>query len=199
MGLLLLEGPDAPLVSLDEARIHLKDPAVEDNDLVLALLAAATAQAEAYTRRRFLPQRWRVTLDAFPCGALVLPFPPLLSVESVKYLDAAGTLQTVAAEDYAVRTAETPGEIVPAYGKFWPAARATEDAVRVEFTCGYVVKEDEEAEAWTPAVPEGIRRAVLLVVGTLYANRESVITGTTATPLPQSAEWLLSSYRVVRV
>jgi uncharacterized phiE125 gp8 family phage protein len=189
MGLVLLEGPAAPVVSLEEAQVHLRSENTEESALVASLVAAATAQAEAFCRRRFVTQRWRATLDAFPAGALVLPHPPLVSVETVTYVDRDGIVQTLDANAYVVRTAETPGKIVPAYGTCWPVARAVADAVAVEFTCGYGAPAD---------VPEAIRRAVLLLVGTLYAHRESVVTGTIATELPHTAEWLLGPYRVVR-
>jgi uncharacterized phiE125 gp8 family phage protein len=188
MGLVLLEGPAAPLVALEEAQVHLRSENPEEAGLVQSLVMAATVQAEAFCRRRFLTQRWRVTLDAFRPGAIVLPYPPLQSVESVKYIDQAGTLQTVASTDYLVRPAEVPGEVVPAYGLAWPSARAAKDAVRVEFTCGYGDPED---------VPETIRAAVLLIVGTLYANRETVAP-VSMQPIPHSAEWLLGPHRVLR-
>jgi uncharacterized phiE125 gp8 family phage protein len=189
MGLVLLEPPGAPLVSLEEAQIHLRADNVEESALITSLVAAATAQAEAFCRRRFVSQRWRATFDAFPAGALVVPHPPLVSVEALTYVDRDGIVQTLDAAEYVVRAAETPGEIVPAYGTRWPATRQVVDAVAVEFTCGYGAPE---------AVPEPIRRAVLLLVGTLYANRESVVTGTIATELPHTAEWLLGSFRVIR-
>ena len=69
-----------------------------------------------------------------------------------------------------------------------PPPRATKDAVRVDFTCGYGAASD---------VPEPIKRAVLLLVGTLYANRESVAP-VAMHEIPQSAIWLLSPYRVWR-
>ena len=90
--------------------------------------------------------------------------------------------------DYVVRTAETPGEVVPAYGTFWPSARSTKDAVRVDFTCGYGAAED---------VPQGIKRAVLLLVGSWYGNRETVAP-VTMSEIPQSATWMLSPFRVWR-
>jgi uncharacterized phiE125 gp8 family phage protein len=189
MGLVLLEGPAAPLVSLEEAQVHLRTEIAEESALVASLVAAATAQAEAFCRRRFVTQRWRATFNAFPAGAIVLPHPPLASVESVTYVDGAGVMQTLDEAAYVVRTAETPGEIVSAFGTRWPATRQVIDAVAVEFTCGYGAPED---------VPEPIRRAVLLLVGTLYANRESVVTGTIAAELPHTAEWLLGPFRVVR-
>ena len=188
MGLLLLEAPATPLVSLEDAQVHLRAENLEEAALVTSLIAAATAQAEAFCRRRFVTQRWRLTLDAFPGGAILLPYPPLQSIEAVQYLDGEGVLQTVPAEDYQVRTAEVPGEVVSAYGESWPTALATEDAVRVEFTCGYGDPEE---------VPEAIRAAVLLIVGTLYANRETVAP-VAMQPIPHSAEWLLGPYRVLR-
>ena len=188
MGLVLLEGPSAPVVSLEEAQVHLRTEIPEESALVASLVAAATAQAEAFCRRRFVSQRWRATFDAFPSGAIVVPHPPLVSVEALTYVDRDGVAQTLDEAAYVVRSAETPGEIVPAYGMRWPSARAVADAVGVEFTCGYGAPED---------VPEPIRRAVLLLVGTLYANRETVAP-TAMQGVPHTAEWLLGPFRVVR-
>jgi len=46
-------------------------------------------------------------------------------------------------------------------------------------------------------IPEAFRAAMKLFIGHWYANREGVIVGQTATPLPQAAEWLLYPYRVL--
>ena len=188
MGLELLQAPAEPVVTLAEAQTHLRASVPEEDSLIVALVEAATAQAEAFCRRRFVSQQWRLTLDAFPAGAIVLPYPPLVSVESVKYVDTDGAVQTWDAANYVVRAAETPGEIVRAYGVSWPSARGEPGAVRVEFTCGY-------GEA--SAVPDAIKRAVLLIVGTLYANRET-IAPVAMQQVPQSAEWLLGPHRVLR-
>ena len=188
MGLVLLTPPATPLVTLDEAMLHLRAGGVAESALIEGLVEAATAQAEAFTRRRFVTQSWRLTLDRLPSGALLLPYPPLRSVESLTYINGVGSLATLDPESYRVRTAESPGEVVPAYGRAWPATRPDADAVQVEFTCGYGAPD---------AVPEAIRRAVLLLVGTLYANRETVAP-VAMQPVPQTAEWLLGPYRVVR-
>ena len=188
MGLVQIQAPAEPVVSVDEATLHLRVDGYDETSLIQALVEAATAQAEAYCRRRFVTQRWRLTRGAFPSGAMVLPHPPLASVESVAYVDTDGVLQTVAPTDYVVRSNESPGEVVPAYGATWPSARADADAVRVEFTCGY---------GGAATVPHAIRRAVLLIVGTLYANRETVAP-VAMHPVPHAAEWLLGPYRVAR-
>jgi uncharacterized phiE125 gp8 family phage protein len=188
VGLVLLEGPTEPLVTTEEAQLHVRSDAAEEATYLADLVTAATGQAEAFCRRRFLTQRGRLTRDSFPDQAIALPYPPLASVEAVQYVDGDGAWQTVDAADYLLRTAETPGEVVPAYGTSWPSARSTKDAVRIDFTCGYGAAED---------VPQGIKRAVLLIVGSLYANRESVAP-VTMSEIPQSATWMLSPFRVWR-
>ena len=45
-------------------------------------------------------------------------------------------------------------------------------------------------------VNEAIKAAVLLIVGSLYAQREDVVVGVSVAQLPNGAEWLLAPYRV---
>ena len=45
-------------------------------------------------------------------------------------------------------------------------------------------------------VNEAIRAAVLLIVGSLYAQREDVVVGVSVAKLPNGAEWLLAPYKV---
>ncbi len=45
-------------------------------------------------------------------------------------------------------------------------------------------------------VNEAIKAAVLLIVGSLYAQREDVVVGVPVAQLPNGAEWLLAPYRV---
>jgi uncharacterized phiE125 gp8 family phage protein len=199
VGLELLEGPDPedPVATLAEAQDQVRSWSAKDEDYLVKRVKAATAIAEGETNRRLVEQSWKLTLNAFPSvapdgsvrHAIRLPYPPLISVESVKYLDAAGVLQTLVPNvDYLVRAAETPGEIVPAYGKCWPSTRCIEDAVRVEFTCGYGAAAD---------VPELLKSGILLLVGTLYANRETVAP-VEMREIPQSAAWIFEKFRVVR-
>ena len=45
-------------------------------------------------------------------------------------------------------------------------------------------------------VNEAIKAAVLLIVGSLYAQREDVVVGVSVEQLPNGAEWLLAPYKV---
>ena len=45
-------------------------------------------------------------------------------------------------------------------------------------------------------VNEAIKAAVLLIVGSLYAQREDAVVGVSVEQLPNGAEWLLAPYKV---
>ena len=77
MTLTLITGPAAEPVSLAQARAHLKLDATEEDALLTALLTAARATLEAETRRAFMTQSWRLTLDEWPAGPLELPLAPV--------------------------------------------------------------------------------------------------------------------------
>ena len=65
-----------------------------------------------------------------------------------------------------------------------------EDAVRRDLNL-YSLKDIEDCNGMLPA---SVMQAMLLLIGTLYANRESVTYGTPHT-VPHSYEFLISLYR----
>lgn len=102
-----------------------------------------------------------------------LPYPPLVSVESIKYLDRDGVEQTVDDEIYEVVTTKEPGYIALKSGESWPDG----ERVVVEFIAGFGEVEEVEPEEGDPynivvGVPEPIRHYILLSVAEAYARRE---------------------------
>jgi uncharacterized phiE125 gp8 family phage protein len=190
MGSVRIAAPATAAVTLVDAQRQTRSSSAEDNAVLEDAIAAATEHVEADTWRRFITQGWRQTFDAWPSVAMRLRFPPLVSVQSVKYVDPNGVLQTLDSSVYLVRTMETPGEIRLKRGQSWPAIADEPDAVRVEFTCGY---------GDITAVPPAARRAILMLVGTMFAHRESVITGTIVAELPHGYELLVGPLRVRRL
>lgn len=120
---------------------------------------------------------------------VILPFPPLVSVDSIKYIDASGVQQTMPSTDYKVDDVSEPARIIPAFGKAWPTTRQEANAVEITFTCGFADK---------AAVPAGIKTWMLIRIGTLYENREEVaiLPRGKVEPLP-FVDRLLDPYRVV--
>jgi uncharacterized phiE125 gp8 family phage protein len=132
----LITPPVALAVSLAAARANLREPDVALNGIIETWIKGITAHAEHYMGRAIISQGWRVTLDTFP-DAIRLDRPPIVSVASVKYYDAAGLLQTLDLQDYTVDLVSEPGYVVPARGKSWPATDDRINAVMVDYTCGY--------------------------------------------------------------
>lgn len=190
MGLVQLTPPDEEPLTYEEAKAHLRLTDDAEKDLVTVLILAAREHAEARTRRAFVSQVWRLTLDAFPRTErgdrpIVLAKGTLQEVVSVQYRDAAGALVPLDPTAYVVDASAAPGRIHPAYGTRWPTTRCEPNAVQVEFRAGY-----------GPAtkVPASLKAAMKLHLGLLYENREAVVTGTIATELPMAYTALLRPF-----
>jgi uncharacterized phiE125 gp8 family phage protein len=193
-----IEAP-AALLSLDEARLHLRvdatgDPlAHPDDTLIAAYVKAATDEVDGvdgWLGRALVNQSWRLALDGFPPGAIALPLPPLQAVTAVSYVALDGTEATLSAAAYRVITSDSdPGRIEPVFGSAWPATRQQSGAVSITYRCGYGEPGD---------VPELIRNYIRLRLGQFYENRELVAIGVAAAPIPVLRDSLESFRRRVR-
>lgn len=205
----LITAPTVPVVSYAEAKAHLRLDHDDDKDLVEAMVAAVVNQIDPAAGngrfgRALAMQTWEYRLDGFPCfstttparlfGALaglevVLPFPPLLAMVSVKYTDFAGAEQTLV-EDTDYRVIGKGGRdkvmLAPPYQRPWPLARPDFESVRIRYQAGYA------------QVPPPIKQWVLLQLGTLYNQRESVIADVRIQPylLPTICDGLLNPFIV---
>lgn len=187
MPLILVTAPAAEPITLTEAKAHLRVTGTDEDTLIAALIAAARQNLDGrdgWLGRSLMPQTWELRLYAFP-ASITIPLPPLQSVDSIKYIDLDGDEQTLDPALYQVVAGE-PARIVPAYGQTWPSTRCQPEAVRVRFTAGY---------ADAASVPAPIKAAILLNVGTLYRDRETVNIGNIVAELP-TVSLLLSPFRV---
>lgn len=180
MALTLITPPAQEPITLAEAKAHLRITEPDQDDLIAAHLQAAREQAEQITGRAFMPQAWRVTLDAFPAGAIELPRPPLAAVTSIKYIDPAGVQQTITPADYMLDTATEPGWVLPVAGKQWPATQDRINAVEVVYTVGWPD---------AAAVPGAIKAWIKLRLQCLFDG----------TDWPAHADSLLDRWRLWRV
>jgi len=155
------EKPTSLPVTLDEARLHLKEPHEDDNPLILAMIAAATDLCETFTRRQFMTATYEMRLDGFP-SMIRVPRPPLQEVVSIVYSDSAGS-QTLSSSDYIVDTHSEPGRITTTFAGTWPVTYRELNAVTITFKAGWSKVGD---------VPEALRAAIKLLVGDMYQHRE---------------------------
>ncbi len=193
MSLTIVTPPAEEPVTLTEAKNHLRVDLTDDDSLISALIVAAREHAEAITRRAFITQTLKLSLDAFPAnnGPIYVPMPPLQSVNSLKYFNTGGVEQTLTeGTDYLVDNESEPGRITPAPDTGWPATQNRPNAVSVEFVAGF---------GDASKVPQGIKQAILLMVGHWYENREAVtMQGNNAGELPMAVDSLLMMHRIWR-
>lgn len=146
----------APIMSLAECKSALGIAGGADDALLTAALDAAIGALDpasgGWLGRALGAQTWELQLQSFDDRratvqphynplAIPLPYPPLISVDSVKYLTTSGVDTTMAVgTDYRILGV---GELIrrqaiaPPYGKSWPDARQDDASVRIRFTCGY--------------------------------------------------------------
>jgi uncharacterized phiE125 gp8 family phage protein len=195
MGRQLLTPPSVEPVSVAEAKDHLRVRTTDDDAYIEGLIIAARELCEGWyaMKRAFITQTWKITRDdGFPCEREIrLPYPPLQAVTSVQYLDTYHVLQTMSTNDYTVDTVSEPGRIFLPYTKYWPVASPEPNAVIITQVVGY---------GDTPGkVPMGIRRAMLLLIGDWYANREETIVVMISNRIQYGVQALLGRYELASI
>jgi uncharacterized phiE125 gp8 family phage protein len=195
----VISEPTVEVVSLDTARRHLNldndgnsPPAHEDDLLIEIYLRAARQSVEKYTERVLVPTGLEYAVDRFPCGALKLPGAPLREVTGITYIDRDEVEQTLDPGAYSVDAYSEPGWLLVKAGTAWPSAACVVNAVKIQYTAGY----DGPDSVDEHPLPSPLQSAVLLTLGHLYENRESVVVGTSAVELPLAVKFLLQPYRL---
>jgi uncharacterized phiE125 gp8 family phage protein len=205
-GLVQTSPPAGEPVTLAEAKAWLRVDGSEENTLITGLIEAARHYVETFTHRALITQQFSLKLDGFPGGGrvhcwrivksrgdiiadrvIVLPRPPLASVQSITYIDEDGDEQTFSASAYHVDTASQPGRVVLDSDYDWPDIDDRPNAVSVNYTAGY---------GTSSSVPQGLRTAIRFMVTHWFTNRTPVNIGNIVNTIPESAEALLWQYRI---
>jgi hypothetical protein len=184
----LKTAPTVEPVSASDLIQHSRLLASEDTSELTRKLKAARKLAEDYTGRAFLSQVWQLSYDAQGFGphdnfwytetpsasyyaalpqVIVLPRPPLITLDSIKYYpDATHTETTYATTNVAAITSdkENPGRLMLKTGKVWPTDLRAVESIVFEFTCGYGTLAEH--------VPSGICEGILMWAAYLYEQRE---------------------------
>ena len=208
--------PPAAAIDLAMVKAHLRITSAAEDTILAVYIAAAQAMIDGpygWLGRCIGVQTLELRLDQFPSaiwgwgydpggdglfwdsspssglaglasGSLDLPYPPLISVTSVTYEDQDGVLQTLPSAAYLA----TDEGVDASFGTVFPSGRCEPGAVRIRYVAGY------------ETMPAPIVAALLLMIGDLYSNRQTVETGVRAAavsvPMSTTVESLLGPYRV---
>ena len=155
-------------VTLTEMKEDLRVDVTDDDNLIGFMITAARESVEAFLGRTIINTTRDLFLDRFPgrSGTILVPFPRLQSVTTVKFVDTAGVLTTVPSADFLVDTSSEPGRITPSPDSLiWEETEAQIRAVEVRYVAGY--------GSATTDVPEAVRLAIMLMTADLYEHRET--------------------------
>lgn len=176
---ILTPAPGEP-ITLERAKVHLHVVISDEDDYISDLIVAARQMAEGRLNRTLVQRQMVATFRSW-CDTMRLLKPPIVSVDSVDYTDVDGVLQSFADFDL------IGAAVTATYGTEVPALRYRPDAIRVTYTAGYAEGE----------VPRPIISWMLLVIGALYAHRESMTAGVKVEMIPEEFNrWLLQPYMV---
>lgn len=169
----MLERISAPAVepiSLAEVKAGLAVIGTADDDLLARLIGAAVASfdgPDGKLARCLISQRWRLSMERFGAGAIRLPLPPVISVETIGYVDTAGDDVDLDPAAYTVAGLGSTDHAIITPANYWPSGAS---AVSVEFTAGFGAAPED--------VPSDICDALIATVGSRFAWREASILAT---------------------
>ena len=156
-------------VTLAELRWQLKDPSDSDDDLN-RLIADAREYVEGETGLVLTAPRTVVETRRFFGPWIDLRAWPIISINSISYLDSSYVPQILDASLWIAGTAVRPVRIA-SRGNIWPTIAAAPAAVTISVTAGF---------ASPDAVPNRAKRAILMLAAHYYINREAAAVGPSA-------------------
>lgn len=182
--------PAVALLTLEEAKDHLRRDDDDDDGYIETLIAAVMSHLDGYEGilgRALINQTWVEKWSGFPAGdELRLSLKPVSSITSIEYYDSDNSLQTFAAANYNPFNDAHSASIELIDTANWPSTYDRRDAVILTGVFGY--------GATAAEVPAAIKHAAKMLLLHWYENREAVVVGTIATELPMGVSRLLTSY-----
>lgn len=143
-------------MTLDEVKEGLRIEIAEDDAVLTRRLQAAREHVQDFTGRTLMETVYDLHLNDWPYpadAAILIPRPPLLTVDSISYIDPDGDSQTLGTSIYTVDTSTEPARVYLAPDQSWPSIRTQRKAITVTFTAGYSSSSTEAtAQAAVPAV-----------------------------------------------
>lgn len=190
MALKLITPPAMELITLEEAKVHLRLELAENPEdvLISALITAAREWCERFREERFITQTWDYYRDDLP-AEVPIPIGPIQHVEFINVKDSASAIEIVSfvdpsgtvlfeTDDYNLDVVSRPARLVKKTGSSVPRVTGQIQALQMRLVVGYA---DLPMD-----VPENFRAAVYLMLTHLYEHR-----GDESQPAPSTVELLL--------
>jgi uncharacterized phiE125 gp8 family phage protein len=169
-------------LTLEETRLHLRIGHDAEDPLITGLIATARMMCEQATGLALINRGYSLWLDSWPGResrvwwdgvregvrstvpqAVLLPRPPLCSVEGVYVYDAAGQAALFAPENYYTDTLRRPGRLLLLDGIAAPQPQRIANGIEIRYTAGFGMAPQ--------AVPAMLRQGMKQLAAHMYENR----------------------------
>ncbi len=169
MKILNITPPAVEPVTVAEVKTYTHISHSVEDALLSIWIAAARIIAEGYQRRHYITQTNDITYDDFPNTPIDLPYNPVQSITSIKYIDTNNDSNTVSTDDYFLDIGGIPGTIDLNHGVLWPTTQLRESSnVIIRVVSGYGDAADD--------VPANVKEAIMLYCAYRYENRSGEVT-----------------------
>ena len=124
-------------ISLDDARLHLKEPSnlTAEDDLIKAYIRAADSYIEKRTNKVISSSTWAGWLDCWPDYEMIyINKSPISAIDSIQYYNESNVLTILDSSEY---TADLTGKVGRIYLESTPDLKTRPNAVKINFTAGY--------------------------------------------------------------
>jgi uncharacterized phiE125 gp8 family phage protein len=189
-------------VTLAQAKVHLGIVAsgTHDHDAyITALITAAREKAESYTGRNLVDKTVVVEMNELFLW-MYLPGSPVKAITKVEYLGTDGDYVEADAADYKLLADDK----LKIDSSTWTTIDTEDPSILITYTTGYGdygtegEGEEQVTGIYKRPYPNSIKQAILIMVRTMYDNRDDVIKGTIVAVMPKGSQFLLQPYRIKR-
>lgn len=185
---ILISGPAGEPVSLAELKAFLRIDSEAEDALLTALIPAARLTVEAAAGLILMRQTWRLVRDAWPGERVLrLPLKPVLALEAVRIVDAAGDAASLDIAGFTLDAISDPPRLLRPADVAAPGAEL--NGIEIDLALGFGNSADD--------VPAALRQAVLRLAAHWFEHRGEEPGA--APPLPGDVVALTAPYRRARL
>jgi uncharacterized phiE125 gp8 family phage protein len=186
---ILLIPPAVEPILLVQAKNWLRIDHADEDELVAALIASARLVVESASGRMLISQTWRIVMDVWPEGDIVIPLAPVRQVVALRTLTAAGVSVVIAPSSYVASAAGGLGRI-----RFLtkpPEPERTISGIEIDVELGF--------SSNSQGVPETLKTAMRLLIARWYEQRGDVESDGAFERMPPAVAALIAPYRRMRI